>query len=288
MSVTLRWPGPKLAGELAKAISEGGAVAGLVHLDSGSADRVKLRGRWLAWSERTEALLDQAFETTGFLASGPRGDFTAPAVPIMDLRLIAALEIPGERLADLERIILEQVRVLAALAERLDLFEVSNEQQSSQTGKPPTSVDAPIFLVHGHDLSTRETVRRFLEQVSGRRVIVLQEQPGRGASLLDKLLSSATPAAFCVVLVTGDDEGRAAASDGQLKPRARQNVVFELGLFLGLLGRDRVVALYEPTVELPSDYQGVDWLPLEGSAWQLPLGRELSAADIAVNLNKAM
>lgn len=124
--------------------------------------------------------------------------------------------------------------------------------------------------------------------MSGRRVIVLQEQPGRGASLLDKLIANATPAAFCIVLITGDDEGRAAASDAQLQRRARQNVVFELGLFLGLLGRDRVVALYEPAVELPSDYQGVEWLPLEGSAWQLPLGRELAAANIAVNLNKAM
>ena len=270
MSVALRWPRPQLEDELAKAISEGRSVAEQIHANSGSGNGVELRGRWLAWSERTETLLDRAFETTGFLTSGPRGDFTAPAVPIMDLRLIAASEIPDERLSDLERIILEQVRVLAALSERLDLFEVPNEQQPSQTGKPPTPADAPIFLVHGHDLSARETVRRFLEQVSGRRVIVLQEQPGRGASLLDKLLANATPAAFCIVLITGDDEGRAAASDAQLQRRARQNVVFELGLFLGLLGRDRVVALYEPAVELPSDYQGVEWLPLEGSAWQLP------------------
>jgi len=61
----------------------------------------------------------------------------------MDLRLIAASEIPDERLSDLERIILEQVRVLAALAERLDLFEVPNEQQPSQTGKPPSPATHP-------------------------------------------------------------------------------------------------------------------------------------------------
>ena len=43
----------------------------------------------------------------------------------------------------------------------------------------------------------------------------------------------------------------------ELRPRARQKVVLELGLFIGKLGRANVCALYSDGVEIPSDYHGV-------------------------------
>jgi predicted nucleotide-binding protein len=115
---------------------------------------------------------------------------------------------------------------------------------------------------------------------------VLADQPNRGQDLLGKLLSNAQEACFAVVLLTADDTGGLSADD--LAPRARQNVVFELGLFLALLGRDRVAALNDPSIEMPTDFSGVAYIPLSGESWQLELARELKAAGIAVSLDRAI
>lgn len=118
-------------------------------------------------------------------------------------------------------------------------------------------------------------------------MVVLDEQPNQGRDVLDKLLDHAVTAAFSVVLLTGDDEGRDAGS-GSWLPRARQNVVLEFGLFLGLLGRAKVVALYEADVEMPSDYSDVLWIPLAGKGWRMQLPSELQAAGIEVDLDRAL
>jgi len=66
-------------------------------------------------------------------------------------------------------------------------------------------------------------------------------------------------------------------------------VILELGFFLGKLGRSRVCALYEEGVEIPSDYQGVLFVPMDSSgAWKLALVREIKAAGISVDMNRAV
>ena len=74
-----------------------------------------------------------------------------------------------------------------------------------------------------------------------------------------------------------------------MKARARQNVVFELGYFIGRLGRNRVCALYAEGVEIPSDYSGVVYTKLDASgAWRLELAKELKAAGLPVDMNLAL
>jgi len=86
---------------------------------------------------------------------------------------------------------------------------------------------------------------------------------------------------FAVVLLTPDDFGGRAGLHEKTLPRARQNVVLELGYFMGKLGRGKVCCLYVDGVELPSDYQGVLWLPYDRSgAWHDQLAKELFAAGI--------
>jgi predicted nucleotide-binding protein len=66
-----------------------------------------------------------------------------------------------------------------------------------------------------------------------------------------------------VVLLTADDRGGPIDQAYEKQSaRARQNMIFELGFFIGKLGRDRVCALYEEGVEVPSDYQGVVFYPV--------------------------
>src|SRR5262245_61982687 len=83
---------------------------------------------------------------------------------------------------------------------------------------------------------------------------------------------------------TTPERGKTAASAPAANPRARQNVVFELGFFFGVLGRSHVALLYEEGVERPSDTDGIERIPLDDAGgWKLPLARELDAAGIGVD-----
>jgi predicted nucleotide-binding protein len=93
---------------------------------------------------------------------------------------------------------------------------------------------------------------------------------------------------FAVVLLTPDDVGRSVKEE-QLKPRARQNVLLELGYFISHLGRAKVCALKRGEVDIPSDFAGVVWEKMDdGNGWKLSLARELKAAGHDVDLNKAL
>jgi hypothetical protein len=146
-----------------------------------------------------------------------------------------------------------------------------------------------VFVVHGHDGGLKETVARFLEKL-GLVPIILHETPDEGRHILTKLLQESEEVAFAVVLLTPDDEGRA-QQVGQLRARARQNVIFELGYLIGKLGSKRVKALYPAggDFELPSDYDGVLYTAIDaGGAWKLGLCREMKAAGLDVDLNLAV
>jgi predicted nucleotide-binding protein len=114
--------------------------------------------------------------------------------------------------------------------------------------------------------------------------IVLHEQANKGGTILEKFERHAQSASLAVVLLTGDDEGRLRDSDKPLSPRGRQNVILELGVFIGLLGRERVVVLKDPGVEEPSDLTGLMYIPLDDAGpWRTDLLRELAASGIKVD-----
>jgi predicted nucleotide-binding protein len=89
-----------------------------------------------------------------------------------------------------------------------------------------------------------------------------------------------------VVLLTPDDIGYLSGEERAPRLRARQNVIFELGFFVGSLGRNRVCVLKKGDIELPSDWLGIVYMPLEDLGWQLELARELRAAGFDIDLNK--
>ncbi|WP_202376414.1 TIR domain-containing protein [Mycobacterium paraintracellulare] len=140
-----------------------------------------------------------------------------------------------------------------------------------------------IFIVHGHDEALKESVARFLLQLTGDEPVILHEQLNAGATIIEKLERLAATAAYAVVLATADDYGRAAATPDEL-PRARQNVVFELGYFFAALGRSRVALLYESGVERPSDTDGILHIAVDpGGAWKVKLTSEIEGAGFAVD-----
>jgi predicted nucleotide-binding protein len=151
----------------------------------------------------------------------------------------------------------------------------------------PGAVAVPIskrvFVVHGHDHGTKETVARYLERL-GLEAVILHEKPSESRTVIEKI-EAFSDVGFAVVLLTADDVGAAKAEAVSLKPRARQNVILELGYFLGKLRRSRVCALYEPGVEIPSDYSGVLFIELDHKgAWRTQLAQELSNARLPINV----
>jgi len=149
-----------------------------------------------------------------------------------------------------------------------------------------TSTSNRVFIVHGHDAEARETVARFLGNI-GFEPIILHEQASRGKTVIEKVEAN-SDVGFAVVLLTPDDMGRA-RGDADLEPRARQNVLLELGYFIAKLGRDRVCALKRGDVVIPSDFAGVVWTEWDpAGAWKSALGKELQAAGHEVDWNKVM
>lgn len=143
-----------------------------------------------------------------------------------------------------------------------------------------------VFIVHGHDDGLKNAVARFVTRV-GLTPVILHELPNRGRTIIEKFIDH-SDVGFAIVLLTPDDKGAsAAASSEEFSFRARQNVVMELGFFLGRLGRERVAAIYDERVEMPSDYRGVLFLPYDKTGmWQHLLVKEIKAAGIPVDANK--
>jgi predicted nucleotide-binding protein len=143
-----------------------------------------------------------------------------------------------------------------------------------------------IFIVHGHDEGPREAVARFIEKL-GFDAIILHERPNKGRTIIAKFREEAADVGFAIVLITADDVGKA-NDDAALKPRARQNVIFELGFFIGALRPDHVAALVKGDIELPSDYDGVVYISMDEDEWRTKLAKELEAADYDIDWNKVM
>jgi len=142
-----------------------------------------------------------------------------------------------------------------------------------------------VFIVHGHDEGTRESVARFLEQLQF-DPIILHEQANRGRTIIEKIEAHGD-VGFAVILLTPDDIG--SVKDGAPQPRARQNVLLELGYFIGRLGRSRVCALKRGDVEVPSDFGGVVYETFDaGGGWKKALSRELQDAGFDIDWNVAM
>lgn len=172
-----------------------------------------------------------------------------------------------------------------------DLEEVTDRFIDGPPGERPEAAAAisgeAVFIVHGQDESRKNAVARFVSTVlPDTSVQILHEQPNAGRTLIEKLEGTSALARFAIILLTADDEGRKLG--GELQPRGRQNVIFEMGYFIGKFGRENVAVLYESGVELPSDLDGLAYVELDiPGAWRVELARELRVAGLEPDLNLA-
>jgi predicted nucleotide-binding protein len=230
-----------------------------------------------AWDNNVRMLLEGAFTDPGPASAYPavfsEAEFLTPTWE-------------GD-LENVHRGLSLRITALRIISDTLGLYEEPSEAIRVGQEHPASHSSNTIFIVHGRSEGPKYRVARFLESVTDATPIILHEQAKRGRVVIETLEEYAATAAFAIVLLTADDYGGLVQAEDR-HPRARQNVVFELGFFIGALGRSRVAVLYEDGVELPSDMNGILYSVLDSQgAWKLDLGKELRAAGFVVDLNRA-
>jgi predicted nucleotide-binding protein len=121
-----------------------------------------------------------------------------------------------------------------------------------------------IFVVHGHDEQAREQLELVLHRLS-LEPFVLANTGGGGLTIIEALEREMGPgpdrSRFGIVLMTPDDFGYSKLDGADsAQPRARQNVILEMGMLIAKLGRPKVVILKRGHVEVPSDAAGIIYL----------------------------
>lgn len=159
---------------------------------------------------------------------------------------------------------------LKELVEESDSNEIQSQENYSN-----------VFIVHGHDGELKNEVALLLEKqrING---IVLSEQVNSGRTIIEKFEDNSDKCGAAIILMTADDEGKS-KTDVELSKRARQNVIFEAGYFMGMRGRDKVIIIVESGVEIPSDLQGVVYT--DKANWKFQVLAELKSIGYSVDAN---
>lgn len=177
------------------------------------------------------------------------------------------------------------ITYLDSLIERLEFFKEKEDVAKSNIPNPTTMLphSNKVFLVHGQDDGAKEMVARVIEKLN-LEAVILHEQVNSGDTIIEKFEKNANVCSYAIVLLTPDDIGYPKNKTELASPRARQNVVFELGYFFAKLGRNRVCAILKENVEIPSDISGVVYVHLRDE-WKFTLAKELKYAGFDVNVN---
>ncbi|GAB3856648.1 hypothetical protein GCM10028822_29280 [Hymenobacter terrigena] len=162
------------------------------------------------------------------------------------------------------------------------LEDIVNANPEVTAEKPKATPGTTAFIIHGHDNELKTEVLLLLKR-AGVNAIVLHEQADRGRTIIDKLVGESEVAGYAIALLTPDDITESGRS------RARQNVILEIGYFLGRIGKERLRMLVKEEVEIPSDLQGILYEKHDaGGAWKIKLLKEIQAVGIYVDIQAAV
>lgn len=170
----------------------------------------------------------------------------------------------GDEIQDLFRTLREKIQTLESIVERLELFLV-------RTLAPPVAEPVAaasrvlesnrVFIVHGHDDAAKGNLEAILRE-HGLEPIVLHRQADQGMTVIEKF-EKHSDVGYAFILLTPDEISYLAAEEAKpdverkKERRARPNVIFEFGYFVGKLGRSQVCCLYTGDVTLPTDIGGM-------------------------------
>jgi predicted nucleotide-binding protein len=156
-------------------------------------------------------------------------------------------------------------------------------------GRPRTDRTRQVFLVHGRDEKVKDAVAALLERAGPHPVTILNERPSDRRMLVEHPEERTADSRYAVILLTADDVAGPRLDSGRephFSTRARQGVVFEMGVLVAALSPRCLCVLYENGVELPCDIDGITYVLLDlAGAWQSKLLLHLRGAGFDYDLN---
>jgi hypothetical protein len=291
-TTTLLWTKERASERLTQLIAEGCDLSEKLESNVAMQDMDEIWDSCRSWEDVASTALGAMFDSNvkgmaGIFAQGPQSSFSACSkVTILSAKLNGLTSISHEERKKLVSELKEDVR---EKTRKLSSFKSSLDDCCENSSELPCvdDLDDKIFIVHGRDEVRKLEVQRFVESVTDRKTVILADVAGRSQNLLEKLTTYVSESVFAVVIMTGDDEGYYKSEPDKAAPRARQNVIFELGFCIAKLGQERVAVLYEEGVDIPSDFAGVVYTSLAGE-WRISLAREMRAFGLHVDMNKSM
>lgn len=171
-------------------------------------------------------------------------------------------------------------------------LEVAHKQLEGEISTFRDETSSELFIVHGYDDAMTHDVAHVFA-VLGFKPIILRDMPHKGRTVIEELVGADedSNASFAVILLSPED--MAYQKDDphprlHARPRARQNSIFELGYFIGKLGRENVVIIHkkEEDFEMLSDYSGVAYITYDNGKWKSSLVKELKTRGYHVAADK--
>jgi predicted nucleotide-binding protein len=169
----------------------------------------------------------------------------------------------------------------------LDYFELALNDILFEDSEKPSEVEKKslgdtVFIIHGHDDELKIELQLLLTRAKIKS-IVLHEQPDKGRTIIEKLIEEGISANYAIAIFSPDDN----MEDGAKRPR--QNVILELGYFIGRLGKPRVRILKKGTIEIPSDLNGILYEQYDKeNNWKIKILKELFAVGMTIDFETVM
>jgi len=228
------------------------------------------------WNDFNSELLKQSF-------NNPNNEYKKKYDNV-NQKFIYVPKSPPEELQEFIEDVKNKVNNLRQLVAKVSL--IKTEINEPALTKASVTNSNKVFIVHGHNNEVKVNVARTIEKL-GLEAIILHEQANSGKTIIEKF-EEHSEVSFAIVLLTDDDLGKNKKADN-LNNRARQNVILELGYFIGKLSRNKICPLYMPGVELPSDLHGLLYIELDAEeSWKFKLAKELKASGFNIDVNKIL
>lgn len=227
------------------------------------------RPEWLAWKTRSYNLVTK---------------ISVPDSPAMKLAKTSIdIRTEGNYPTDFNR--LKEIMIKALELAGQNIKEDSFGELKTQAMKASLVTSSnKVFVVHGHDHELKTEVESFLSEI-GLEPIILHKKPDEGQTIIEKF-EKHSEVGYAFILLTPDEiayiigQDKLKDSERKKEKRARPNVIFEFGYFVGKLGRSRVCCLYKSGVALPSDLGGLLYKKVDPAlaAQKYDIIKELKAA----------
>lgn len=183
--------------------------------------------------------------------------------------LISDLKVP-EKVEKLHGNIHFKISKLDSILHSIRLVSETKEA-SADRGK--------VFFIHGTDCHTSSLVLSFIRAL-GLQPIIMKELAHAGKTIITEIRKRAE-VKYAICLLTPDNLGGVSAHE--LHFRADQNVILELGIFVGRLGRENVSSLFVEGVELPEDFHAFEHIEIDRTnEWKEALLKELTQAGFEI------